>query len=88
MFQPIIPEELVREIMAHIKMARKLARRKGLKILPAGLHQRLADKFSVSKRAIQHLITGDRRRAIIGKPPKRRGSRKRPRSTGHPLPSG
>ena len=58
--QPKLSEQQVKEIRAHIRMARRLAKKAGRKILPVGMADRLADKYGVSTRMIQHLITGDR----------------------------
>jgi hypothetical protein len=52
--------EQVADIKAHIRMARRLAKKAGRKILPNGMADRLAAKHGVSRRTIEHLITGDR----------------------------
>lgn len=62
--RPKLSEEHVREIRAHIRMGRRLAKQAGLKILPKGLTDRLAIKYGVSRRTIEHLITGDRWRTL------------------------
>lgn len=62
--QPKLSEQQVKEIRAHIRMARRLAKKANRKILPVGMAGRLAIKYNVSVRTIQHLITGDRWTAL------------------------
>lgn len=61
---PKLSPEQVRDIRAHIRIARNAAKRAGRKMLPNGMAERLAGLYEVSPRTIQHIITGDRWRKI------------------------
>lgn len=58
--QAKLTEEQVREIRRHFRMADRLQRQRGRRILPPGMIDRLAAKYGVSRRTIMHLRTGDR----------------------------
>lgn len=60
MIKPILTEDQVREIRKIYKMADKVAKRNGKKQARAGLVDDLAAKYGVTRRAIQHVRTGDR----------------------------
>ena len=64
MIQPKLTEAQVKEIRKIYKMARKIAKLHGKKIVRAGLALELAARYGVSKRTIQHVRTGDRWRAL------------------------
>jgi hypothetical protein len=64
MIQPKLTEEQVREIKAIYRMAHKLRKKKGLKLLRAGLAAEVGKKYGVSARTIQHIQTGDRWRSV------------------------
>lgn len=77
MIQPKLTPDQVKEIYAHILMARRLAKEAGKKLMSKGVMARLATKYSVSVRTIQHIGTRDRWETILGSRPKPRGPRKR-----------
>lgn len=52
--------EQVRLIRRHFRMADRLQKTRGRKLLPSGLIKRLAEKFNCSRRVIEHIRTGDR----------------------------
>lgn len=56
--------EQVREIRKHFKLAEEEMKRRGLKIAPYGMNQRLAKAYGVSVRMIEHLRTGDRHKGV------------------------
>lgn len=85
-FQPILTPEQVQEIRAHYKMADKMQKARGLTSAPQGMADRLAIKYGVSRRTIEHLRTGDRWRSLLGTKKKRRRKRNRPPRAGDPLP--
>lgn len=64
MIQPKLTADQVREIRAIYRMAHKLRKKKGLKLLRAGLAPELAKKYGVAVRTIQHIQTGDRWRGV------------------------
>lgn len=57
---PVLTEDEVREIRFLLKKAKKYRKVR----YPAGFTTRVAEMYGVSKRTIQHLITGDRRRNV------------------------
>lgn len=59
---PKLSLEQLREIRAHFRRANKIMKEKGFKRAPNGMNVRLAEKYGVSLRAIEHYRTGDRRR--------------------------
>lgn len=59
-----LTEEEVREIRKTYRMAHRIRKKRGLKLLRAGLAADLAAKYGVSARAIQHIQTGDRWRGL------------------------
>lgn len=64
MIQPKLTEDQVREIRKIYRMAHRVRKKKGLKLLRVGLAADLAAKYGVSVRAIQHIQTGDRWRSL------------------------
>lgn len=57
---PILTLEQVREIRKVYKLADKLQKARGLTLAPQGLSQRLAIKYQVSRRTIEHIRANDR----------------------------
>lgn len=56
----ILTEDQVREIRKIIRMAHRIRKKRGRKLLRAGLAADLGAKYGVSARTIQHIQTGDR----------------------------
>lgn len=64
MIQPKLTEDQVREIRKIYKLARKVAKQRGKKIVRAGLAAELAIRYGVAQRTIMHIRTGDRWRTL------------------------
>jgi hypothetical protein len=68
-------------------MADKLQKEKGIKLAPRGMSRRLAAKYGVSLRTIEHIRSRTRWQDILGKPYDPRAPKKRVLRPRIPIPS-